>query len=528
MDALTSTAAPGLPLVEALQSQFLWALVLGIVLAFVLGFAMGANDVANAFGTSVGSGVLTLQRAYVLAIIFESLGAILVGYNVTDTMRKDVIDLSLYSDTPKELLVGQVAILAGCSTWLLIATFAQLPVSTTHSITGATVGFGLITKGAQGIQWWTIFNIGVSWIISPLLSGIVSSVLYIVVDFTVIRRRNPFESGLLVLPYFYWFCIAFNTFAVSFQGSKVLHLASLPFGLCLLISIAVATVGALIVRFLMIPQLRKWIEKKEVGEVDLSTSIDLPSITREVPIKIKHGIVQIYIPHNNNGLPQNEANSSKTTVKKERSISDLKHFVQWLLPDGKRESDPKTTLIFSSIQAFTACFAGFAHGANDVANAIAPLAALLSIYTEVDVQQKSETSIYILMYGVLAICIGLLVLGHKVIRTVGTEMSDINPASGFTIEFGAAVTALLASKAGLPISTTHCLVGSVVTVGVMKSHIGGVQWRIFRNIILSWVITLPASGIVAAGAMLLMKFLMKLNNIHIQTFFDLNSEGRKE
>uniref|UniRef100_A0A0R3RYY9 Phosphate transporter n=1 Tax=Elaeophora elaphi TaxID=1147741 RepID=A0A0R3RYY9_9BILA len=465
--------------IEALQSQFLWALIIGIVLAFVLGFAMGANDVANAFGTSVGSEVLTLRKAYLLAIIFESLGAILVGYNVTDTMRKGVIDLSLYDNTPKELLVGQVAILAGCSAWLLIATFAQLPVSTTHSITGATVGFGLIMRGTQGIHWWKIFNIAASWIISPILSGIVSSVLYIIVDFTVIRRKNPFECGLRVLPYFYWFCIAFNIFAVSFQGSKVLHLASLPLWLCLSISVAIATVAALAIHFLMVPQLRKWIDSKTF-------------------VFYKDGIVQIFIPHN--GLSSEEMDDKKAAVDKERTASAIKHFVRWFLPDKKHQPDSKTTLVFGSIQAFTACFAGFAHGANDVANAIAPLAALLSIYSDMDVQQRGETSIYILMYGVLAICIGLLVLGHKVIRTVGSEMSSINPASGFTIEFGAAVTALLASKAGLPISTTHCLVkfekivGSVVTVGVIKSHIGGVQWNIFRNIILSWVITLPASG----------------------------------
>ncbi|VDM14624.1 unnamed protein product, partial [Wuchereria bancrofti] len=206
--------------VEKWEGQFLWALILGIVLAFVLGFAMGANDVANAFGTSVGSGVLTLRKAYILAIIFESLGALFIGYNVTDTMRKSVINLNLYKDTPEELLVGQVAILAGCSTWLLIATFVQLPVSTTHSITGATVGFGLIMRGTEGIHWWKILNIVASWIISPLLSGIVSSILYIIVDFTVIRRKNPFECALRVLPYFYWFCIAFNTFAISYQGSK--------------------------------------------------------------------------------------------------------------------------------------------------------------------------------------------------------------------------------------------------------------------------------------------------------------------
>uniref|UniRef100_A0A1I7VZC6 Phosphate transporter n=1 Tax=Loa loa TaxID=7209 RepID=A0A1I7VZC6_LOALO len=498
MDFIASTATSTLIStstmlsIETLKSQFLWALILGIVLAFVLGFAMGANDVANAFGTSVGSKVLSLRKAYILAIIFESLGAILVGYNVTDTMRKGVIDLDLYNNTPKELLVGQVAILAGCSTWLLIATFAQLPVSTTHSITGATVGFGLIMRGTQGIHWWKILNIAASWIISPLLSGIVSSILYIIVDFTVIRRKNPFECGLRVLPYFYWFCIAFNTFAVSFQGSKVLHLASLSLWLCLLISASVATVAAFLIHFLMVPKLRKWIEKKEAGKIDGSTSIDLPNITGQVPIKIKHGIVQIFIPHNS-GLYSDEMNN-KPAIEEESSISALKHFVRCFLPDKKHQPDSKTTLIFGSIQAFTACFEGFAHGANDVANAIAPLAALLSIYTQMDVQQKGETPIYVLVFGVFAICIGLVVLGHKVIRTVGSEMSNINPASGFTIEFGAAVTALLASKAGLPISTTHCLVGSVVAVGVVKSRSAGVRWSIFRNIFLSWVVTLPASG----------------------------------
>uniref|UniRef100_A0A915PSD6 Phosphate transporter n=1 Tax=Setaria digitata TaxID=48799 RepID=A0A915PSD6_9BILA len=471
----STTMAP----IESLRGQFLWALILGVILAFVLGFAMGANDVANAFGTSVGSEVLSLRKAYLLAIIFESLGAILVGYNVTDTMRKGVIDVELYNNTPKDLLIGQVAILGGCSTWLLIATFAQLPVSTTHSITGATVGFGLLVKGTDGIHWWKILNIAISWIISPLLSGIASAVLYIIVDFTVIRRENPFECGLRVLPFFYWFCIAFNVFAVSFQGSKVLHLASLPLWLCLLISAIIATVAALAIRFFMVPQLRKW---------------------------IGNGIVKIFIPHNN-GLCTEEANS-KVVMEKDDSIPAVKHFMKWFLPNKDCQPDSKTTLIFGSIQAFTACFEGFAHGANDVANAIAPLAALLSIYTAMDVQQKAETPIYVLIYGVLAICVGLVVLGHKVIRTVGTEMSDINPASGFTIEFGAAVTALVASKIGLPISTTHCLVGSVVAVGVIKSRRAGVRWSIFRNIILSWVITLPASGIVAAGLMLLMKSLV--------------------
>ncbi|VDM97631.1 unnamed protein product [Thelazia callipaeda] len=482
MDLLTSTAASlmtsdnTLLTVEAFRSQLFWVLIVGIILAFVLGFAMGANDVANAFGTSVGSKVLTLRKAYLLAVIFESLGAVLVGYNVTDTMRKGVIDVELYNNTPKELFIGQVAILGGCSTWLLIATFAQLPVSTTHSITGATLGFGLLMRGFQGIHWWKIFDIVSSWILSPLLSGLASAVLYILVDFTVIRRKNPFECGLRVLPLFYWFCIAFNAFAVSFQGSKVLHLASLPLWICLSISIGIATIAAFIIYLFMVPQLRKWVQSKFPKYLD--------------------GIVEIFVT-GSNILDDKQMTTSVDNIESEnnkRSVPAWKKLLKWFLPDKDCQPDSKTTHVFGSIQAFTACFEGFAHGANDVANAIAPLVALLSIYTDMDVEQKGETPIYVLAYGVVAMCVGLVVLGHKVIRTVGTEMSEINPASGFTIEFGAAVTALLASKAGLPISTTHCLVGSVVAVGVIKSRRSGICWSIFRNIILSWVITLPASG----------------------------------
>jgi len=202
------------------QQAILWTLILGAVLAFILGFGMGANDVSNAFGTSVGSRVLTMKQAYILATIFELLGAILVGYNVTDTMRKGVVDTDVYADNPKMLIFGQVAILAGCSSWLLIATYASLPVSTTHSVVGATVGFSLCCKWTAGIQWWEIGRIVASWVVSPLMSGIISGVLYLIVDIAVLRRRHPMKAGLKAMPIFYFFCLAFNTFAVSYQGSK--------------------------------------------------------------------------------------------------------------------------------------------------------------------------------------------------------------------------------------------------------------------------------------------------------------------
>ncbi|MFH4982263.1 hypothetical protein AB6A40_008972 [Gnathostoma spinigerum] len=490
-----------------------WTLIAGIVLAFALGFGMGANDVSNAFGTSVGSGVLSLKMAYFLATVFETLGALLVGYNVADAMRKDVYNLEAFRDNPKELMVGQVAILGGCAAWMLIATFARLPVSTTHSITGATLGFALLTTGASGIHWGKIIQIIASWFTSPVLSGIVSSILYIIVDFSVLRRKDPFKCGLRALPFFYWFCIAFNVMAVSYQGSKLLHLASLPAWLCATISIGSATVVSIIIHFLLAPRLKIWIEKKvnDNPKIAFCNDIATKDIEMNNTSTKKPEVFAITINDSSamKGIDSRQSNNNSATCSTcgQSLIESVKVFFKWFLPCRARKTDQKTLKIFNSIQVFTACFAGFAHGANDVSNAIAPLAALWSIYQTMDVSQHGETPLYILIYGVVAICTGLIVLGHRVIRTVGSKMSEINSASGFTIEFGAAVTALCASKLGLPISTTHSLVGSVVMVGTIRCE-QGIDWSLFRNIALSWVVTVPVSGLISVGLMLILRIFL--------------------
>uniref|UniRef100_A0A915ENT9 Phosphate transporter n=1 Tax=Ditylenchus dipsaci TaxID=166011 RepID=A0A915ENT9_9BILA len=248
--------------ISEFQHSLLWALILSAVLAFALGFGMGANDVSNAFGTSVGSKVLSLKMAYILATIFETLGAILVGYNVTDTMRKGVVDIEVYASEPKALFLGQVAILGGCSLWLMIATFAELPVSTTQSVVGATVGFSMCLKGFAGIRWSEILRIVMSWFLSPLLSGTISGLLYIAVDILVLRKKHPLKSGLRAMPFFYFGCIAFNTFAVSYQGSKILHLASVPLWLAFVLSFVFGVIAGLLVHFVMRPRLEAWINRK--------------------------------------------------------------------------------------------------------------------------------------------------------------------------------------------------------------------------------------------------------------------------
>ncbi|KAI6190214.1 Phosphate transporter [Aphelenchoides bicaudatus] len=480
------------------QSHYLWAVIAGAVLSFLLGFGMGANDVSNAFGTSVGSKVLSLKWAYILATIFETLGAVLVGFNVSDTMRKSVIDLDMYKNEPAELLLGQIAILTGGTLWLFCATYFKAPISTTHSIVGATLGFSVLLRGINGIEWLKVAEIAASWIVSPLLSGLVSSGLYIIVDLTVLRKKDPLNAGFRALPVLYFACVAFNVFVVTNNGSKILHLSNVPVWIALLLSFGFGIASALIFYLIARPYLRKWVLEGDAPPNTNSTnSLNSMASTDDESNNSK-------VFHTN--LTQNEKNGKvaavniepieEPTIRTQKfSVSPKKFFI-WFLPDRSRQQDEKIYRLFSALQICTACFAGFAHGANDTSNSIAPITAIIEIYKTASSEQTGQTPVYILIYGVFAACVGLWLLGHRVIKTVGSKMSIINPVSGFCIEFGAGVTALLASKAGLPISTSHSLIGSVIFVGLVRSK-KGVKWTVFRDVALSWLITLPVSALLS-------------------------------
>ncbi|KHJ93672.1 phosphate transporter family protein [Oesophagostomum dentatum] len=241
----------------AFQSALVPWVVVGAIIAFILAFAIGANDTANSFGTSVGSKVITLTQAYILASIFETLGACLLGHKVTDTMRKGVLDLSVYNNSELELMYGQISILSGCGAWMLLATFFKLPVSTTHSIVGATIGFSLVLKGTVGIRWYKISRIFASWIVSPLLSGFVSVVFFIFIDHFVLRKSRPLSSGLKILPVLYFACMTFNVFAVIYEGSEFLYFDRLTFKQCAIASVAFGAISALAAKFVLAPWLKR-------------------------------------------------------------------------------------------------------------------------------------------------------------------------------------------------------------------------------------------------------------------------------
>lgn len=478
------------------SSSMLILMIMGAVIAFILAFAIGANDTANSFGTSVGSKVVTLYQAYMLASFFETLGAVLIGHKVTDTMRKGVIDIDQYENKTAELLYGQISILSGCGAWMLLATFFKLPVSTTHSIVGATIGFSLVVSGTEGIHWHKILRIFASWIVSPLLSGVVSICFFVLVDHLVLRKSNPLRSGLLVLPFLYLVAVAFNVFAIVFEGSEFLHFNDLSLWTVLGASLGLGTLTAVIVAVVFVPYLRKKIIAESAVDSAPSTanSVELGSVAQSKAALLEYDHKQqTKLSGCSNG--SHAANAVAPSASTPKASFFRSH----------KPEDPQAAKLFSFLQVMTACFGGFAHGGNDVSNAIAPLVSLWAIYSTQSSAQEMHTPWFLLFYGAFGMCVGLWLLGHRVIYTVGENLTKITPPSGFAIEFGAAVTVLIASKMGLPISSTQCKVGSVVAVGLAQaSH--SVRWHTFRNICLSWIVTLPVAGLLSAMVMLMFRY----------------------
>ncbi|KAK6747187.1 hypothetical protein RB195_000417 [Necator americanus] len=465
-------------------------LVVGAIIAFILAFAIGANDTANSFGTSVGSKVVTLTQAYILASVFETLGACLLGHKVTDTMRKGVLDLAVYNNSELELMYGQISILSGCGAWMLLATFFKLPVSTTHSIVGATIGFSLVLKGSLGIRWYKISRIFASWIVSPLLSGFVSVVFFVFIDHFILRKSRPLASGLKILPVLYFACMTFNVFAIIYEGSEFLYFDRLTLEQCAVVSIIFGLVSAVAAKFIVAPWLKRNILAR--SDVESNNSSELNALAGQKAVLLEYENERTRGDGKSNGANGHAMN----TVAPSSSVASFFR--------SSKPEDPQAAHLFSLLQVMTACFGGFAHGGNDVSNAIAPLVSLYVIYKEGSTAQTLPTPGYILLYGAVGMCIGLWMLGHRVIYTVGENLTKITPPSGFAIEFGAAVTVLIASKLGLPISSTQCKVGSVVAVGLIQAN-HSVRWLTFRNISLSWIVTLPVAGLLSAGVMCLFR-----------------------
>lgn len=394
-------------------------LLLTILFGFFMAWGVGANDVANAMGTSVGAKAITLKQAIIIAMVFEFAGAYLAGGEVTSTIRKGIIDPETLSADPELLVYGMMSALLAAAIWLLVASTFGWPVSTTHSIVGAIVGFASVGISVDAVNWGKVGNIVSSWVVSPVLAGSFSFLIYMSVRKFVFDTKDPFQSAKRAVPV-YIFMVGFVISMVTMvKGLKHIGL-DLSFEQSILYSLGLAGVICLI------------------GAIAVSR-------VKRVSESVHHDVVNI-----------------------ER--------------------------LFGVLMLFTACSMAFAHGSNDVANAIGPLAAVNSIIASGgEVAQKAAMPNWILLLGGGGIVAGLALYGYRVMRTIGTHITELTPSSGFAAELAAATTVVLASGYSLPVSTTHTLVGGVLGVGLARG-IAALNLRVVGTIFISWLVTLPAGA----------------------------------
>lgn len=379
---------------------------------------IGANDVANAMGTSVGSGALSLKEAVLIAGILEFCGAFFLGSHVSATIEKGIVNTESLQSTPLVLVCGMLSSLISAGVWLQIASYFGWPVSTTHSIVGSVVGFGALVIGFDGVYWENVAYIACSWIISPFIGGLLSYIIFTILLKKIFYAPHPLKAAQKITPLLVFLVMVTITFALFFNGLGNFHI---PIFLSLILSLVIGISGAFLSRFYL--------------------------------RKIKDNLEP-----------------------KENSV---------------RYEYREVEKIFAHLQLISACVMAFSHGANDVANAIGPMAAALRVLLQgIFIDQTEAVPMWALALGGFGIVIGLATWGWRVMETIGKKLTELTPTRGFAAEFGAAITILVASRLGLPISATHTLVGSVLGVGFARG-IEALNLTIMRDILVSWVVTIP-------------------------------------
>lgn len=418
---------------DIIQSYGLILIFIAVVFGFLMAYGVGANDVANAMGTSVGSKALSIKQAIFIAAIFEFAGAYLAGGSVTSTIRGGITDPSFFIDAPELMAYGMIAALLAAATWLIVASYFGWPVSTTHSIVGAIIGFAAVGVGVDSVHWAKVGGIVGSWVITPILAGVLAYMFFMSAQKLIFNTEQPLENAKKYVPFYMAFAAFMMSLVTIQKGLKHvgLGLGSAANGYYLAIAIAVV-VGV-------------------IGKVVISRLKFDPAA-------------------------------------------------------DKRMQFNNVERIFGILMITTACCMAFAHGSNDVANAIGPLAAVVSVVTSGgEINSTAALAWWILPLGAVGIVIGLATLGARVIRTVGTAITHLTPSRGFAAELSAASTVVIASGTGLPISTTQTLVGAVLGVGLARG-IAALNLGVVRNIFISWVITLP----VGAGLAIVFFYILKL------------------
>ncbi|GMS86940.1 hypothetical protein PENTCL1PPCAC_9115, partial [Pristionchus entomophagus] len=509
---------------------------IAFVFAFAVSYGMGANDACNDWGTSVGAGTVKLWQAYILCAIFNTLGAVLLGYKVTETIRTGIVDVSVYDVyvqyepgnntyvivpfcevandtletttfappplpvgnetnivdcaryTSADFMYGQVGTLLGVSVFMIVSSVFKIPVSATHAIVGATLASTLYLKGNNGIKWLEIGGIVLSWFISPLLAGFVSSFFYLIVKFSVLMRRHTFEAALKLCPVFMAFTLTVNLFACIFDGSKCeLICNSNPIE-----STEICKQIFLRTNIMNNRDKIRWLRARahRLYERDLKKQQKKKQDPESSPETLSSNVIDV----------------SFTVVDGERKQLPVGEIEPppgpWYCYIRKNVTeDPLAAKVFNSVQMVSASLLSFSHGANDTANTVGPLVAIWLTYRTgwalTDASERADMQ-YLLLFGAVAMIVGFATLGHRTMKLIAKEITtEVSAPSGFTVELGTAFTVLFCAKLGIPISSTHCAVGAVLFVGMTKSTSEGVDWRVFGKIVVVWLLCFPISALIS-------------------------------
>ncbi|GBB96781.1 hypothetical protein RclHR1_02830017 [Rhizophagus clarus] len=496
--------------------SYLWIFILGVIMSFYDGFSIGANDVANSFSTSVGSRSLTLKQACTIAVFTEFSGAVLFGQRTAETIRGEIIKVELFHDRPDLLMLAMVCALFGSATWVIFASSKGWPVSTTHSIVGAIIGTGVAAFGMEAVDWSYngVAKIVTSWVFSPLIASVTASIIFLLTRYFVLMHQDTsFQRGLVAVPIYFGITIAINVLFLIANGVNSLNLDKVPAIIIAPIVVGITLVMSAFSYFFYAQWLRRKILGKEnnlkwyhifvipfIGPryEESSDSIEMGDRNPTKDTVEGDSITSI----------ENEKSSVRKLFKKllgllqsgvEKEVADYRAHETREMHDNATKFDRDTERLYSFLQIMTGSFASFAHGSNDVANAVGPLATIYLIYAsgEVDPSGRSPAPLWLLALGGAAIDAGLLFYGYHVMRSLGNQITYHSPSRGFSMELGTSLTVLTASKVGFPISTTHCITGATAGVGLCNGKWKALNWKLLAWCFFSWALTVPAAAAIA-------------------------------
>ncbi|KAG2484956.1 hypothetical protein HYH03_016254 [Edaphochlamys debaryana] len=487
-------------------NDYMWLVIVGAIMSFIMAAGIGANDVANAFGTSVGAKTITLRQACLIAAVFEFAGAVGLGGEVTRTIAGSIARPTAFQAQPEIFMYGMLCALIAASAWVFTATYFCLAVSTTHSIIGAVLGFALVWGGSEAVVWNDRipefpFSRGLvpvicSWFVSPIMAGTASALIFFLNRYIILRRVNSTNLAIYGFPVLVGITVFVNVFFVIYKGAskvanwdsaKAAWVAGAVAGGCFALAVFPGIWG---LRRLVTRDMDRAAQKAADAEAAVKAGTDQSSEEGPDPEENSSKLKKMFMSMKRaatHGLDQD----IHANIENDKDIHDMHQAAEVF--------DPETEQVYKYLQVFSACAVAFAHGANDVANAVGPFTGIWFVYRNWYVSSNGDTPFWVLAMGGAGIVIGLATYGYNIMRTLGVGLAKMTPSRGYCAEIATSFAVSLASVYGLPVSTTQCITGAEMGVGLVENIKTGVNWKLFAKQVLAWMFTLVVAGFLSAA-----------------------------